>query len=204
MATGRVRLDIEVLPSPAYVANAFFTTAEKCQDLDTPLWQFTEIAMREFEMNFASQGRPSAWEPLSEATLWNRTVQSLSSSQYSALLQLKKDSKFEGELVTGADNQVHFVPNAISKFSMVLSGLQSDMQILVATGALHDGSQSPGNWNRRDFGTQSKSIDLAGPTDYAQYHISGTIHMPIRDWSYVSDEGITEMQTILADWVMSD
>lgn len=196
----RGRIYIEMVPDPAIVAETFFATAQRCQTLDEPLRMCVDIAREEFAANWAAQGRPEGWAPLSDSTIWSRTLKSLNKDQRANLYELKKNAAFEGELVEGAGGQMHFVPAPSSKFQMVMSGLTSEMQILVDTGDLQRGAQTV-DWGERSFGFSSQAVEMTDPTGYGYFHVTGTVHMPQRDWTYISEEAKDSMATIMADWV---
>jgi hypothetical protein len=199
----RVKVYMEATPQPAVIAQAFFATAEKCRRLDEPLMQAAEVASEEMNMNFEAGGRPEGWEPLSEATIVRKSTKGLSPDQKSTLSDLKKDSKFEGDLVTDESGEAHFVPSPTSKFAMVMQGLASSVRILVDTESLMGGASDPANFEVKNIGANFWYADFADPTGYGGYHVDGTLHMPSRDWTYVSEDGVDRMAEFFADWVAS-
>lgn len=198
----RGQIYIEAVPEPAVVAQAYFTTAEKLNHLEEPLRLAAGIAVNEIEENFAAQGRPDSWEPLSQTTIERRVWQSLSDSQQASLRELQRNAAFEGELVTDSSGIASFVPAGQSKYDMVLLGLASDMQILVNSGALKAGVTSEGNWVYRTLSFNSQAIEMTDPTGYGAYHITGNDNLPVRDWSYISEGGMDEMASVMADWLV--
>lgn len=201
----RGRIYIEVTPEPAVVAEAFFAKADKLKDLRTPLEQSGEIMAREIAINFQEQGRPTHWVPLADATIQRRVWNSLSESQRANLADIKADSAFEGELVVppGGGDAV-FVPSASNKYSMIMAGLASGIQILIDTGALQAGAVDSSNYRFRQLSFNAQSIEVVDPTGYGAFHITGApaSNLPQRDWSYISEGAVDEMTEIMANWVM--
>jgi len=68
----RASISIEWIPQPEIIAQAYFMVAGQAQQLGEPLMASTEIVAQEIEANFAAEGRPEAWAPLSEATVLTR------------------------------------------------------------------------------------------------------------------------------------
>jgi len=83
------------------------------------------------------------------------------------------------------------------------AGFPGEHPILVRTGALKDAVTSASAWDIEASG-QTVSALMTDPTGYGSYHISGTIYMPIRDWSYVDDEALDEIEQLFMEWVTQD
>lgn len=199
----RGRIYIEATPEPALVAEGFFMKRDKLADLSEPLMMSTPVVEEEIAQNFQAQGRPEGWQPLSDATIMKRTMASLSDAQKGALSELKKNAPFEGELVLDeSGGNAVFVPASQTKYSMVFAGLSSSLRILIDTDSLRSGLVNTPDWKARRLSTNSAAVELIDPTGYGKFHITGTATMPIRDWSYVSPEGVDEIAAIMADWVM--
>jgi hypothetical protein len=197
----RGNIYIEATPEPALVAQAYFAAAEKLRDMSDPLEAAAAIGTDEVKMNFNEQGRPTHWEPLSQETINRRVFASLSGSQKEALFEMKADSKFEGTLTPGPGGSMQFIPSATTNFAQVFGGLASSMLILIDTGTLMDGVTAGTNWNYRRLSGNSQGMEMTDPTGYGSYHITGTTHIPVRDWSYISDEAVDNMSTIFAEWL---
>jgi phage gpG-like protein len=69
---GRFSLSIQAVPEPAVVAEGFFLTREKLDEMVGPITEVAHLISREIEANFAAQGRPQGWEALSDATVARR------------------------------------------------------------------------------------------------------------------------------------
>jgi len=199
----RGTLYIEATPEPAIVAQAFFAAAEKIQRMEEPLQAAAKLADSEVAENFASQGRPTGWEPLSEATLARRVYFSLSPSQREKLISMKQGQKTEGTLVQDAGGNMTFVAVALTKYAQVFAGLASGIQILVDSGDLKQLATGGSNWTYRHLSGTEQAMEMGDPTGYGAYHITGTNKMPARDWSYISSEAVDEMASYMADWATS-
>jgi phage gpG-like protein len=166
------------------VAQAFFTSAEKLQNMEEPLQMAARIATAEVEENFNAQGRPTGWQPLAEATLARKAFFAMSESQRAGYMEGM------GGIFSSA-------------FETLFAGMASDMQILVDSGDLKNGATGGGNWTYRRLSGNEDSIEMNDPTGYGAYHITGTNKMPIRDWSYISSEAVDQMAAFMGEWVIS-
>jgi len=201
----RGRIYIEVTPEPALVAEVFFMKAQKMQNLDEPLQAGTGVVDQEIAANFAAQGRPTQWEPLSQATIEARVWRSLSDSQKTALIDLRYASMGFGTLTYDPETKAPiFEQSLTTKYHQVMAGLASGMQILIDTGFLRDSATSGANWKYRRLASNSQAMELTDPTGYGGFHIEGNSRLPIRDWSYVSPEGVDQITEIMAEWVMAE
>ena len=84
-----------------------------------------------------------------------------------------------------------------------LEGL--DPRILRATEALvegltAEGQHGLGSWDIGQEGTEWVAF-LADPTGYGWRHIEEHQFMPIRDWTYVPDDALDEIEDSFADWL---
>ena len=175
----RATIYIEATPEPAIVAEAYFLSAARAQDMWGVLDESAAIADGEVALNFAAQGRPTHWAPLSQATIERRTR---------ALTQGQKD--LISKLRTGSPTNP--TPD-----------LQGAFPILIDSGDLLAGATSGDNWQRRTLGFASQAVEMLDPTGYGHFHVTGTRYMPQRDWTYISQDAIDKMANIMADWVVS-
>jgi phage gpG-like protein len=194
---------VEATPEPALVAQAYFATAQKLRNMEEPLQYAARIAADEVKQNFDAQGRPTGWAPLSEATLARRIWGSLSDTQKVNFIKMKEESQGQGSLTFDEGGNPHFIPS--NSFAQVLGGLASGIQILVDTGDLEQGATSGSNFNYRTLSGNEQAAEMEDPTGYGTFHITGTSkNLPIRDWSYISSEGVDQMSAYMADWVVKD
>lgn len=75
-----------------------------------------------------------------------------------------------------------------------------DDRILRATGALYEGLMNPGIWDISVSGNEGVAT-MADPTGYGELHINGTWFMHIRDYTFVTDEGLEEIDEIFYQWI---
>ena len=76
----------------------------------------------------------------------------------------------------------------------------SDHPILDRTGTLR--SEAGQEWAFRRHDSHTVSAEMIDPTGYGAFHITGTnAPMPIRDWSYVSEDGVDAIQAVFMDWL---
>lgn len=80
-----------------------------------------------------------------------------------------------------------------------------DPRILRATGALYDGltGQGMGGLGSWDISQQGADwvANLEDPTGYGWRHLEEHQFMPIRDWTFVSDEGLDEIEETFYEWL---
>jgi hypothetical protein len=174
-------------PEPILVANAFFASADKAKSLANPLREAVDIYSTEIDLNFYMQGRPDKWAPLSARTVRARLSQKLSgpssSSDVSGETKMQELRRMSHE-------------TAVAQ----LSSMISELQILIDTDTLHGAAVDPASWAITQGG-QNAEAQLEVPA-YGAFHITGTGFMPSRDWSYISDQALEEIDSIFSDWVM--
>src|SRR5437588_11816961 len=69
-----VRVDVQIIVDPGVtvIAEAFFATADKLQNMQPLLRDMVELISTEIDLNFQMQGRPSKLQPLAASTLQRR------------------------------------------------------------------------------------------------------------------------------------
>jgi phage gpG-like protein len=68
----RLGFDVVFNPNPTVVAQAFFASAQRAQNLVPPMEKIIEEASNEIAENFAAEGRPTKWPSLAESTIAKR------------------------------------------------------------------------------------------------------------------------------------
>lgn len=171
-------------PEPTIVANMYFEMAQRAAEMEVPMEEATIIMATEIDLNFALEGRPTPWPPLSLRTLMQRmriqmnTVGIVGSSR-TQLREASTDYK-------------------IAVGNLLLSGIK----ILQRTGKLKSGAVDPRSWVI-DTWAMKTTATLADATGYGHFHITGAPanNMPMRDYTYISDEGMTEIENMFGDWI---
>jgi hypothetical protein len=77
----------------------------------------------------------------------------------------------------------------------------TDSPILIDTDVLHSEASSPSAWAVSGGGQNVLAELITQDAVYGLFHLTGTTLMPIRDWAYISDEALSEIDNIFADWV---
>lgn len=92
----------------------------------------------------------------------------------------------------------HWVPDSAETMAQKLNSM-----ILEESGDLHNEAIDVASWSTSGGGTDlvAELVDALG---YGAYHVEGTRFMPVRDWTYVSDEALSEIDNIFMDWVTAD
>jgi len=83
------------------------------------------------------------------------------------------------------------------------TGFPGEHPILERTSALKTGATSAAAWDIEHSGQTITAVFL-DPTGYGSFHITGTIYMPIRDWSYVDDEALDEIESVFMEYVTQE
>lgn len=74
--------------------------------------------------------------------------------------------------------------------------------ILDRTGELRGGVEDPSSWDVQSQGTQMWIARLEDDTGHGSPHLTGREPtMPIRDWSYLSDEALDNMANIVLEHI---
>jgi phage gpG-like protein len=178
-----VQLGFEIvwIPQPAIVAEAYFATAERAEQLQIPMREATEIAATEIEANFDAEGRPTAWPPLTEGTIQTR---------------VHADIKGVG----GAES---FRAGTAEFQQRIFSGFAGGLKILQRSGTLKGAAVDPNSWAIGGSGQDTVAV-LTDPTGYGAYHIEGTSKMPQRDYTYISDQAQEEIGELFLDFITAE
>ena len=174
-------LEFTWIPQPAIVAEAFFATAERAQQLDIPMREATEIAATEIEANFDAEGRPTAWAPLAPSTIRTRVMSDIKS-------------------VGGTES---FGGGTAEFQSRIFSGFSSAVKILQRTGTLKGAAIDPNSWAIGGGGQDTVAV-LQDPTGYGGYHVEGTSKMPQRDYTYISEQAQEEIGELFLDFIVAE
>lgn len=75
-----------------------------------------------------------------------------------------------------------------------------DPRILRATLSLYEGLMNPGIWDIQVTGNEGTAT-MADPTGYGELHLNGTRFMPMRDYAFVSDDGLENIDEIFYQWL---
>jgi len=75
--------------------------------------------------------------------------------------------------------------------------------ILQRSGTLKSGATSAAAWDIDSSG-QVVSAIMMDPTGYGHFHVEGTVFQPIRDYTYVDDEALDEIDNLFLDWVTEE
>jgi len=175
-----VRLGLEFvwIPAPTIVANAYFAAAEAARTLEIPMEEATEIIATEIDLNFEMEGRPEHWAPLSAATMHQRVMGTISGG---------------GGLET-------FRLGTSEWQAQIFGAFAGSMKILTRTGTLRMGATEPRSWEVSSSG-QTTIATLYDPTGYGHYHLTGTSIMPVRDYTYISEEAQEEIGELFLDYI---
>ena len=178
-----VRLGLEFvwIPNPAIVADAYFATAERAQQLQIPMKEATEIAATEIEANFDAEGRPTAWAPLAPSTLRTRVMSD----------------------IAGVGGTESFRAGTSEFQSQIFGGFASAVKILQRTGDLKSGASDPNSWAIGGSGQDTVAV-LTDPTGYGHYHVEGTSKMPQRDYIYISEAAQDEIGELFLDFIAEE
>lgn len=81
-----------------------------------------------------------------------------------------------------------------------------DPRILHATLALREGATSPGTWDIQKEAHNEALATLADPTGYGEAHVIPWRHpgggsLPVRDWTYISDEAMDRVEEVFYEWL---
>jgi hypothetical protein len=83
-----------------------------------------------------------------------------------------------------------------------------DPRILRATGALYEGATQIGTWDVAQESHNEALAVLEDPTGYGAAHVVPWRHhssprgtLPERDWTYISDETLDEVEQVFYDWL---
>lgn len=68
----RITVEFVSHPNIAAIIAGFFTTRERLDQLVEPATEVMKLMVREIQMNFDAEGRPTPWEPLAESTARKR------------------------------------------------------------------------------------------------------------------------------------
>jgi hypothetical protein len=186
MPAGGARFSLELVwvPLPAFTANVYFMMAARAQQLVNPLREAIELVSTEIDMNFMQEGRPASWAPLAESTISHRLSGALGGPAATGVGTVREDIDL-GTLEYGAQ---------------IMAALMGDVKILQRTGTLRDAATDPSSWVIEASGNQAVAV-LQDVVGYGHFHVEGTEYMPMRDWTYVSDEALDEAMEYWADWV---
>lgn len=179
--TVRLGLEFVWIPQPAIVAEAYFATAERAQQLQVPMREATEIAATEIEANFDAEGRPEHWAPLAPGTVNTR---------------VKAD-------IAGVGGTESFKLGTSEFQSRIFSGFASAVKILNRTGALKGAAVDPNSWAIGGSGQDTVAV-LQDPTGYGGYHVEGTSKMPQRDYTYISEQAQEEIEELFLDFITAE
>lgn len=174
-------LEFVWIPQPAIVAEAYFATAERAQQLEIPMREATEIAATEIEANFDAEGRPTHWTPLAPGTIQTR---------------VKADIK-------GVGGTESFRLGTAEFQERIFSGFASAVKILNRTGTLKGAAVNPDSWAIGGSGQDTVAV-LQDPTGYGGYHVEGTSKMPQRDYTYISDQAQEEIGELFLDFITAE
>lgn len=177
---GRVTFDFQWVPLPQLVARSYFMSAERAEQLEVPMRETVELFGSEIDMNFQVEGRPDRWADLADSTIRKRLGHALGS-----------DVKQDIALATPEYR------------SQVIDYAMGGIKILQDEGTLYDAATNPDSWDIQSHGGSTVAT-LTDPTGYGFYHVEGTTHMPVRDFTYISDEALDEAEQYFADWVLEE
>src|SRR5215831_12962730 len=71
----------------------------------------------------------------------------------------------------------------------------SSEPILFVTGNLYNQATSPTSW-AVGGGGQEWDAELIDVTDYGRFHVTGTVNMPVRDWTFVPDDALDAIEQV--------
>jgi phage gpG-like protein len=178
-----VQLGLEFvwIPQPAIVAEAYFATAERAQQLMEPMREATEIAATEIDLNFEVEGRPTHWAPLAAGTIRTRVM---------------------GD-IKGVGGSESFSEGTSEFQERIFSGFASAVKILTRTGTLREAAVNPGSWAIGGSGQDTVAV-LQDPTGYGGFHVEGTSKMPQRDYTYISEAAQDEIGELFLDFIAAE
>ena len=180
---GRTSIQFVWVPDLAIIAEAYFTMAERAQQMVDPMEDATATVATEIDLNFEVEGRPTPWAPLAPRTLHQRFFGLLAGVSDTAQKTFKEGTEeWQGQ---------------------VQSAFAASLKILQRTGALRKGATDPESWQVVQSGRETVAT-LYDDTGYGHFHVTGApaSHMPARDYTYISDEAMDEIENMFADWIL--
>jgi len=87
---------------------------------------------------------------------------------------------------------------ALAESTVLVRG--TDGPILTRTGELRSAVTSTSAWSVGGSGSDAEAL-LTDPTGYGGYHVEGTSRMPARDYTYVGDDALENIDELFLNWV---
>jgi hypothetical protein len=190
----RFSLTITVTPNPTIVAQEFFAMAERADHLAEPLQEVIGLWGSELDANFAAGGRPEKWAPLAPATIAHRYAEHMR-----GVKQMIRETRPSGR---GAQETPES-ESALAKFFLAEQLFAGRQQPLIDSGDLQAGAGDPNNWSVS--GGNPAVAQMQDPTGYGLFHVTGREtpnFMPVRDWTFISDEALDEADSYIADYIV--
>jgi hypothetical protein len=178
---GRALVEIIQAPPASVVASGFFLAADRYEDLVDPMFEAVGIMAEQIKENFDTESSGGdAWE---EWSIFYRKTRELGGL---------REEIFEKKLASG---QVGFGKRTVM--------VEAD-KILQLTGDLYSGATNAASWDVSQEGHDVVAI-LEAP-EYGVFHVMGSpqTYLPIRDWSFIPDDAIDDIEEKFLEYVDAD
>lgn len=177
----RISVEVVSLPAPAVVAQGYFMTAERLENMVEPMFEAVEALTERYRRNFDDES--SAGDKWQEWTDW-----------YSA--------KRGGKVTTDVMGEEYTV-GGVTKWRPTITV----NKILQLSQDLYKAATDPASWDVDQSGRDAIAV-LEVP-EYGKFHITGATMgglaaggiMPVRDWSFVPDDELDYIDEIFDNYV---